>query len=295
MTFPFLPPGLAEPPLPEDATGLPEATPRQRFRTVWISDLHLGVPESRADLVYDFLRHTDCEYLYLVGDIVDCWRLRKSWYWPQLYNNLCRTILGKAKNGAEVVYVPGNHDEVFRQYLGLDLGAIAIRRELVHETVDGRLLLVMHGDEFDSIVKHQRWLAHIGSAAYELALKANRWLNAVRRLCGCPYWSLSAYLKRRVKNAVQYLDNFEHAVRHEARRRGADGLVCGHLHHARLTTSDELIYGNAGDWVESCTALVEHLDGRLEIINWREEVQRRAAREVAHAVDTRVGRLAAAG
>lgn len=291
MTFNFFRLRGALQPTPEDALGLPAPRQKRRYRTIWISDAHLGIPESKADVLYDFLRHTESEYLYLVGDMIDCWRLRKGWYWPQIYNNILRTILGKAKNGAVVTYIPGNHDEVFRDYTGMAFGDIQIRQETIHETVDGKRLLVMHGDEFDSIVKHKRWLALVGSAAYEFVLKLNRWFNAARRRLGFQYWSLSAYLKHRVKNAVQYMDNFEQAVAHEAKRRQLDGLICGHIHNASMTHFGDVVYCNDGDWVESCTALVEHHDGTLELINWLDEMHQRQEEE-AHEVSDRVGRLA---
>jgi len=295
MTFPFFRTRGAAEPEPEDALGLPSSRPKQRYRSIWISDVHLGIPEAKADILYDFLKHTESEFLYLVGDIVDGWRLARSWYWPQIYNNLVRTILGKAKNGASVIFIPGNHDEVFRQYVGMDFGFIAVRREAFHLTADGRRLLVLHGDEFDGIIMHHRWVSQLGSVAYDYALKLNRWLNILRDMLGFPYWSLSMYLKRRVKNAVKYMNRFEEAVMHEAQRRKVDGLVCGHIHHAALTKFGDVTYCNDGDWVESCTALVEHYDGRLELLNWNDVIKARNQEEQANAVDHRVGRLATAG
>ena len=242
--------------------------PRFGFRTVWISDTHLGTAGCRADLLLDFLKSTDCETLFLVGDIVDGWQLRKGWYWPPRHNDVVRCVLKKAKHGTRVVYVPGNHDEAFRDYVGLNLGGIELAAEAIHVTADGRRLLVLHGDEFDGVVLYARWLAFLGDHAYTLLLKLNGVFNAVRKRLGMPYWSLSAHIKKRVKNAVSYVSGFEQAVAHAAIERGVDGVVCGHIHTAEIRTIGPVTYYNDGDWVESCTALVEHADGRMEIIDW---------------------------
>lgn len=244
--------------------------PMVRYRSIWISDVHLGFPGCSADCLLEFLRSSQCEYLYLVGDIVDFWSLRKRFFWPQAHNNVIRTLLGKAKQGAAVIYVPGNHDELLREYDGMSFGNVSIRNEIIHTTADGRRLLVLHGDQFDGVVKCSPYLALLGSRAYELLLHANRWVNGVRRYFGFSYWSLAAYLKQRVKNAVRYISNFEQAVAHEAGRKGVDGMVCGHIHRAEISQIGALIYCNSGDWVESCTALVEHQDGSLELLRWSE-------------------------
>lgn len=245
----------------------------KRYRTIWISDVHLGTRGCKADLLLDFLKHNECETLYLVGDIVDGWRLRKSWYWPQTHNDLVQKVLRRARKGCRVVYVPGNHDELFRDYTGLHLGGIVVLSEAIHQTADGRRLLVLHGDQFDAVVKFAKWLAILGDHAYACALVLNHWFNLVRRRLGYPYWSLSAYLKSRVKNAVEYVGKFEAAVADEARRRGVDGVVCGHIHKAEIRHIGPVLYCNDGDWVESCTALVEHEDGRLELVDWVQERQ----------------------
>ncbi|MCS6987447.1 MAG: UDP-2,3-diacylglucosamine diphosphatase [Sphingomonadaceae bacterium] len=252
-----------------------ERRPKLRFRTVWISDTHLGTPGCNADLLLDFLRSVKCETLYLVGDIIDGWRLKRGWYWPTAHNDVVRRVMKMAKKGTRVVYVPGNHDEVLRDFVGLKLGDIEILPEAVHHTADGRRLLVLHGDEFDGVVLYARWLAFLGDHAYALLLRLNVWVNRVRRLLGLPYWSLSAHLKHRVKRAVEYVSRFEEAVAHAAERRGADGVVCGHIHTAEIRRIGAITYYNDGDWVESCTALVEHPDGRMEILDW-------AARARAH-------------
>lgn len=244
----------------------------RRFRAVFISDTHLGTRGSRTDFLADFLGRIRCERLFLVGDIVDGWRLRKSWFWDSNHDEVMRRILKHARNGTEVIYIPGNHDEMFRGWLGmgLEVCGISLCGEATHVTRDGRRLLVLHGDEFDSVVRYAKVLALLGDGAYTAALVLNRWFNVVRRHLGYPYWSLSAWLKYQVKGAVRAIDRFENSVAAEARRRGFDGVVCGHIHHPEVRMVDEVLYLNDGDWVESCTALVEHEDGRLELIRWAE-------------------------
>jgi len=239
-----------------------------RYRSIWISDIHLGTRGCKADLLLDFLRHTESEYLYLVGDIVDCWRLRRSWYWTQSHNDVVQKLLRKARKGTRVYFVPGNHDEPFRDYVELQFGGITVLSEAVHEMADGRRFLIIHGDAFDGIVRYAKWLAFLGDRAYGAMIAVNHWYNQIRHLFGYDYWSLSAYLKHKVKNAVEYISNFEYAVAEEAKRRGVDGVICGHIHKAEIRRIDDILYCNDGDWVESCTALVEHRDGRLEIIDW---------------------------
>jgi UDP-2,3-diacylglucosamine pyrophosphatase LpxH len=216
----------------------------------------------------DFIRHMECETLYLVGDIIDGWRLRTGWYWPQAHNDVVQKILRLARKGVRVVYVPGNHDEFARDYCGTHFGGVELVMDAVHETADGRRLLVVHGDHFDGVVQYAKWLALLGDWAYAIVLWLNTWFNRVRRRLGFGYWSLSAYLKGKVKNAVQFIDDFEAAVAEEAKRRGLDGVVCGHIHKADIRETHGVLYANDGDWVESCTALVEHFDGRLEVLQW---------------------------
>jgi UDP-2,3-diacylglucosamine pyrophosphatase LpxH len=239
-----------------------------RFRTIWISDVHLGTRGCQADLLLDFLKHTESDYLYLVGDIIDGWRLKRSWYWHQTHNDVIQKILRKARKGTRVIYVPGNHDEVFRDFTNHRFGRVAMLHETMHVTADGRRLLVLHGDRFDGIVRYAKWLAFVGDSAYTLALRLNFWFNLARRKLGFPYWSLSAYLKHKVKDAVEYISSYEQALVTEARRRRAMGVVCGHIHVAQIRMVDGILYCNDGDWVESCTALVEHANGQLEIVNW---------------------------
>jgi UDP-2,3-diacylglucosamine pyrophosphatase LpxH len=265
--------------------------PRLAVRTAWISDTHLGTGGCNADLLLDFLKSIDCETLYLVGDIVDGWQLKKGWYWPPRHNDVVRCVLKKAKHGTRVIYVPGNHDEAFRDYAGINLGGVELVMEAIHETVDGRKLLVIHGDEFDGVVLYARWVALLGDNAYTLLLQLNWVLNWVRRRRGLPYWSLAKHLKKKVKNAVQFISSFEEVVAHAAHERGADGVVCGHIHTAEIRQIGDVSYYNDGDWVESCTALVEHQNGCMEIIDWAE--RKRAEARAATATAKREEQVAA--
>ena len=258
------------------APSLDEAVPpalaaeegRLKVRTVWISDLHLGTPGCQAEPLLDFLRSVECETLFLVGDIIDGWQLRRSWYWPQAHNDVVQKLLRKARKGTRVCFVPGNHDEFARKYLGHNFGGVDVVRDAVHTLADGRRLWVTHGDHFDGVIQCAKWLAYVGDWAYELTLRINRHLNSLRARMGLPYWSLSRYLKLKVKRAVSYVGDFEAAVAREARSRGVQGVVCGHIHHAEIRDIDGVLYCNDGDWVESLTALVEHADGQLQIIEW---------------------------
>jgi len=246
--------------LPEEFT-----TP---YRTIWISDVHLGTAGCKAEYLLEFLREHESETLYLVGDIVDAWRLKKSWYWPQSHNDVVQKLLRKARKGTRVVYVPGNHDEPLRDYLNLNFGGVEVVDDVVHVTADGRRLLVIHGDLFDGVIRHAKWLAYMGDTLYTLILHFNHWFNHLRVRMGFPYWSLSQYLKQKVKNAVSFISDFEHALANEARRRGLDGVVCGHIHKAEIRDIEGILYCNDGDWVESLTALVETHSGELKVIEW---------------------------
>ena len=240
----------------------------RRYRTVFLSDIHLGTRGCQAELLLDFIRHMECDQLYLVGDIVDGWKMKGGWYWPQSHNDVVQKILRLARKGVTVTYVPGNHDDRVRDFCGIHFGGVVVARDAIHETADGRRFLVTHGDEFDGVVQHAKWLAFLGDWAYRALLSANTLMNRARRRMGFGYWSFSAFLKTRVKNALQFIENFEAAVAEEARRRGVDGVICGHIHKAEMREIDGIVYVNDGDWVESCTALVEHPDGRLEILEW---------------------------
>lgn len=252
-------------------------TERKRHRAIWISDVHLGTRGCKADLLLDFLVHNDCDVLYLVGDIVDGWRLSRSWYWHHSHDAVIDEILRKAQSGTRVIYVPGNHDEFARDYAGFCFAGVEIVLDAIHETANGTRLLVLHGDQFDGVVRYARWLAHAGDWAYGLALRANDLLAMVRRRFGMPYWSLSRWLKEHVKNAVEYIGRFESAVAQEAVRQSVDGVVCGHIHKAEMRRIGKILYCNDGDWVESCTALAEDLDGRLSVIDWADCVARQQA------------------
>ncbi|MFL5285756.1 MAG: UDP-2,3-diacylglucosamine diphosphatase [Rhodopila sp.] len=240
------------------------------YRAIFISDTHLGTRGCRSEFLADFLRQSSCQHLFLVGDIIDGWRLRKSWYWDKSHDDVLKQIVRYARSGTKVTYIPGNHDEMFRSWLsfGLEICGIRMCRDSEHVTADGKRLLVMHGDEFDNVVRYARFLALLGDWAYTVALGFNRWFNVIRQRLGYPYWSLSAWLKRQVKEAVKAIERFEGALAAEARRRGFDGVVCGHIHHAEMREVQGILYLNDGDWVESCTTLVEHHDGRLELIDW---------------------------
>lgn len=257
----------------------------RRCRAIWLSDLHLGTTGCKAEYLLDFLRHHDCGTLYLVGDIVDGWQLRKGWYWPQAHNDVVQELLRKARQGTRVIFVPGNHDEFARQFVGLAFGDIEVLDEAVHLMADGRRLWVVHGDQFDAVIQRARWLAFVGDSLYTMTLALNHWFNRLRSRLGLCYWSLSQYLKHRVKNAVSFISDFERALAAEARRRGFDGVVCGHIHKAEIREIDGVLYCNDGDWVESLSALVELPDGRLELVFWGalSESQRSAQpmREVA--------------
>src|SRR5262245_59978623 len=224
----------------------------RRHRTIFISDIHLGSPGCKAELLIDFLHHNDCRTLYLIGDIVDFWSLKRNPYWTGAHSRVMDAILAKVRDGTRVVYVPGNHDEAFRDYCGWILAGVELVPEARHRTADGREFLVVHGDHFDGIVTYARWLALLGDRAYAAALWLNNLVNAVRRRLGFSYWSLAAFLKHRVKNAAMFISDFEQAVARAAHDRGADGVVCGHIHHPEMKVIGDVLYCNDGDWVESC-------------------------------------------
>jgi len=244
----------------------------RRFRTLFLSDVHLGTRGCQAGKLLDFLRLHDAETIYLVGDIVDGWQLRGGWYWPQSHNDVVQKLLRKARKGSRLIYVPGNHDEFLRDYYGTHFGGIEIVENAVHVGADGRRYLVIHGDYFDMVVKHARWLALLGDHAYGTAIVANTLFNAVRRRLGFTYWSLSQWAKLKVKNAVNYIGEFEKTLAAEAHRHGVDGVICGHIHHAAIHERFAVRYVNCGDWVESCTAVAEHADGALEILTWTRDL-----------------------
>jgi UDP-2,3-diacylglucosamine pyrophosphatase LpxH len=273
----------------------PGIAPVSRYRAIWISDTHLGTPGCQATRLLDFLRRTDSDFLYLVGDIIDGWQLRRRWYWHQSHNDIVQKILRKARKGTQVVYIPGNHDEAVRHFIDLAFGEILIREEAVHCTKRGQRLLVVHGDLFDGVVQHAKWLAYLGDQLYTLTLHINHHFNRLRARLGLRYWSLAQFLKHRVKNAVSFISAFEEAVAAEARTRHFDGVVCGHIHKAEIRDIDGVLYCNDGDWVESLTALVETLDGELRIVHWHDVIPDHDSREDNDAHPDRHRRLVPAG
>lgn len=261
---------------------------RERLRTVFISDVHLGTPGCQAKALLSFLKAHPSDRLYLVGDIIDGWQLRRRWFWPQSHNDVVQKILRRARKGCKVIFVPGNHDEFARHFIGHKFGGVDVVDEAVHTTADGRRLWVIHGDHFDGVIQYAKWLAYLGDNLYELTLRLNTHLNSLRARLRLPYWSLSQYLKHRVKSALNYVLQFEGAVAAEARKRGLDGVVCGHIHRAEMRTIDGTLYCNDGDWVESLTALVEHRDGRLEVLHWPHESRSEAHVTAGHGHVTQI-------
>jgi UDP-2,3-diacylglucosamine pyrophosphatase LpxH len=258
-----------------------------RYRALFISDVHLGTRGCQAGMLLDFLRVYDADTIYLVGDIVDAWQLKNGWYWPQSHNDVVQKLLRKARKGARMVYVPGNHDEFLRDFPGHHFGGIEVVEQTVHVSADGKRYLVMHGDAFDVVVRHAKWLALLGDWAYVTALGVNTWLNVIRRRLGLSYWSLSAWAKLKVKNAVSFIGHFEETLAKEAKRLNCDGVICGHIHHATSRDLEGVTYLNSGDWVESCTAIVEHFDGRFEVVRWGDMIRELALKPEVWPADER--------
>ena len=239
------------------------------YRTIWISDLHLGSTQCQADVLLDFLKFNESDKLYLVGDIIDFWSLSKKMYWPTSHNTIIQKVLRKARHGTQVIYVPGNHDENVREYDDYVFGDIVVKNSDVHVTVTGQRLLVVHGDEYDTIARYHKWIAKLGSKGYDFLLEANRWLRAIRHLFGqSSHFSLAAYVKFKVKNAVQFISDYEESIVATLRDERLDGVVCGHIHHAELKDMEGFFYINTGDFVESCTAIVETHAGEIRLIHW---------------------------
>ena len=245
---------------------------KTRYQAVWISDVHLGSKACRIEPLLEFISSVECETLYLVGDIIDLWSLRRKWFWPQSHNDFIRKVLKRASKGARVVFIPGNHDERFRDYDGLQFGGVEIRREAFHDLIDGRRMLILHGDDFDAVVKNHQIISAIGDWFYDLILGLNRIYNWFRRKLGRPYWSLAAYIKRRVKYICQFVSNYEESLAKYAREKGAQVVLTGHIHRPEMKQVGDILYCNDGDWVENCTALVEHVDGRLELLHVEKEL-----------------------
>lgn len=246
----------------------------KRYRTIWISDVHLGSKGCQAGTLLEFLRETESDHLFLVGDIIDLWALKRTPYWPAEHNTVVQKVLKKARHGTNVVFIPGNHDEALREYVNMTFGGISVAREYTHELCDGRKILCVHGDDYDIVMKYSRWVAVLGDVSYTFLLWLNRHFNQVRSLFGLRFWSLSSFIKHKVKQAVNFIGEFEQNVVKEARERQVDGVLCGHIHHAEITTFDGFLYLNTGDWVESCTAIVENYDGTLELIRWEADRNR---------------------
>lgn len=247
--------------------------PLLKYRTIFISDFHLGSKGCQSSMLLDFLRNTRSDYLYLVGDIIDGWRLKNKWFWPQEHNDVVQKILRKARHGTKVYYVSGNHDELVRKFVPINLGEVNIVNEVIHITADNKKLLILHGDKFDAIIRVAPWLAHLGDYAYDFALWTNVTLNKIRKRLGYKYWSLSKFLKLKVKKAVSYINRYEEVVANYAYKKNMDGVVCGHIHHASDKIIGDVHYYNDGDWVENCSALVEHFDGKLELIYWKDIIE----------------------
>jgi len=245
-----------------------------QVRSIFLSDIHLGTRACQADQLLSFLRHHEAHHIYLLGDIIDFWSLARGVYWPVLHNTFVQKLLKRARKKVHVVFIPGNHDEALREYVGTDFGDIQVMREAVHVAADGRCYLLMHGDEFDQITRYHRWIAVLGDVAYTVLVRINIWLSWCRRKLRRPgYWSLAGYAKRRIKGALEFVYGFEESVAHHARGRKLDGVICGHIHSAAIKDVNGTAYLNCGDWVDSCTAIVEHLDGRMELIQWGERAE----------------------
>lgn len=241
-----------------------------RVRSIFISDIHLGTPACQAERLLDFLKAYDSEYLFLVGDVIDFWAMhRRGVHWSAGQNTVVQKILKRARHDVKVILVPGNHDEALREHAGISFGNICIERDYVHVAADRRRYLLIHGDEFDQVTKYHRWMALLGDHAYDFLVRLNVWLSWLRRTLGIPgYWSLAGYAKRKVKTAVSFIFDFEDSVLRHARERGVDGVICGHIHTAAIRDRDGITYVNCGDWVDSCTAILEHEDGQLELMRW---------------------------
>jgi UDP-2,3-diacylglucosamine pyrophosphatase LpxH len=238
------------------------------YKTVFISDVHLGTKMSQADKLLDFFKTFECEKMYLVGDIIDGWAMNRSKYWPQSHNDVIQKLLRRARKGTEIIYIPGNHDEFMRDFCDFEFGHIILSKESVHVGVDGKLYYVTHGDQFDAVITHAKWLSHIGSWAYDVSIIINIYLNKIRKLFGMPYWSLSSYLKQTVKESVNFIGDYESTLSNYVKSKKLNGVICGHIHHANISDMDGIQYMNCGDWVESCTALIEHHNGKFEIVKW---------------------------
>lgn len=261
---------------------MPKINFHKNYRSIWISDIHLGTEGSKSEMLLEFLKNTESKYLFLVGDIVDGWSMKKKIYWSQEHNDIIQKILRKARKGTKVVLIPGNHDELLKDFADFSFGKISLRKKYNHTLADGRKALVIHGDEFDAVILNAKWLAKLGSALYELILKINNVVNYLRRKLGLSYWSLSQYLKGQTKKATNFISNFEFAVTNSAKKAKVDVVICGHIHRPVIKKLNGVLYCNDGDWVESCTALVEDDFGKLSLINWPNEREKSRTAKFEH-------------
>ena len=252
---------------------------KTHYPAVWISDVHLGYKDCQAQYLLDFLNAIECDVLYLVGDIVDLWSMKRQFFWHPSHYDVLALIQQKAKDGTRVIYIPGNHDETFRQYADESLFGIEVHQQYIHTTKANKRFLLLHGDDFDSATRYNKLISIAGDAGYDLLLFLNRWTNRVRRLFGGHYWSLASWIKARVHKAREAIDAFEKAAIHEAKKQGVDGIICGHIHHPAVKVVDGILYCNDGDWIENCTALVENDCGRIELLHWSE------TQKVIHSAD----------
>ncbi|MEZ7278620.1 UDP-2,3-diacylglucosamine diphosphatase [Pseudoalteromonas sp. 68 DY56-GL68] len=252
---------------------------KTHYPAVWISDVHLGYKDCQAQYLLDFLNAIECDVLYLVGDIVDLWSMKRQFFWHPSHYDVLALIQQKAKDGTRVIYIPGNHDETFRQYVDESLFGIEVHQQYIHTTKANKRFLLLHGDDFDSATRYNKLISIAGDAGYDLLLFLNRWTNRIRRLFGGHYWSLASWIKARVHKAREAIDAFEKAAIHEAKKQGVDGIICGHIHHPAVKVVDGILYCNDGDWIENCTALVENDCGRIELLHWSE------TQKVIHSAD----------
>jgi len=245
-----------------------------KYRSVFLSDIHLGTKMCQANHLLDFIKSFESEKIYLIGDIIDCWAMNSKKYWPQEHNDVIQKLLRKSRKGTTIIYVPGNHDELMRSYCNAELGNIFLLTQTIHYGIDNKKYLITHGDQFDIVIKNAKWISHIGSWAYDVTIVVNYFINKINHFFGFKNWSLSLFLKHKVKEAVNFIGNYEKTLSNYVKSKNMNGIICGHIHHANISKIDDIVYMNCGDWVESCTALVEHLDGKFEIIKWTEKIDK---------------------
>jgi UDP-2,3-diacylglucosamine pyrophosphatase LpxH len=248
-----------------------------QYRSIWISDVHLGTRHSQVGKLLDFLRETECEHLYLVGDFVDGWQLRRKWFWDEDYNVLIQKLLRKNRKQTQVTCITGNHDEFLEKFLGLDFGAVKLVERTIHQAADGKRYLVLHGHQFDGLTHFNRLLDRVGSALYDRILDLNIWVNRARRLFGFGYWSFASYIKLKAKSAMKYVNDYETALIQYAEKVGVDGIICGHIHRPEIRAVGPIQYLNCGDWVENCTALAEDFDGQIRLLRFQKHDSRPGA------------------